>query len=273
MVKIAIIIFRESLEISLLLCIILASTKHIVNSRIYVIAGAMLGVVLASIFAFFVKAIATSYGTYGDEIFDSFVILLTTLMISYTVVWMQGYTKKIKDNLSELSEQINIGALSKIVITSVVATTVLREGIEILLFIYSLSSAQTISPNEYVMGLITGAISGFMVGVVLYYGLITLLGKYIFKVSSMLLILIAAGLASEAAGILTSSGIIHVYTDVLWDSSWLASNDSLVGKILGIVIGYDSKPNGMQVIFYCTSIAITLSMLKIRSTLVKRKNA
>jgi len=98
MFKIAIIIFRECLEIALLLGVILASTSHIKNSRIYVIMGAMTGIVLASIFAFFIRTVTTVYGTYGDEIFDSSVILLTAVIISWTVVWMQGYTQKIKNN-------------------------------------------------------------------------------------------------------------------------------------------------------------------------------
>ena len=67
MFKIAIIIFRECLEIALLLGIILASTRHIKDSKLYVIAGAMLGVVLSSIFAFFIRTITVAYGTYGDE--------------------------------------------------------------------------------------------------------------------------------------------------------------------------------------------------------------
>ena len=98
MLKIAIIIFRECLEIALLLGVILASTTHIKNSCLYVITGAMTGIVLASIFAFFIRTVTKAYGSYGDEIFDSGVILLTAAVISWTVVWMQGYTKKIKNN-------------------------------------------------------------------------------------------------------------------------------------------------------------------------------
>lgn len=273
MFKIAIVIFRECLEIALLLGIILASTRHIEKSRTYVITGAMVGAVLASIFAFSVRAITLAYGTYGDELFDSCVILLTTVIITSTVVWMQGYTKKIKKDLGELSEKITTGVVSKFVIIAVVATTVLREGVEILLFIYSIASAEHIPANDYIIGLGVGSLSGFIVGVVLYLGLIKLAGKYIFKVSTILLTLIAAGLAAEAAGIMTSSGIIQVYTHSLWDSSWIADNNSILGKILRITIGYDSKPNGMQIIFYLGSIALTLSMMKIRSILIRKKHA
>ena len=272
MFKIAIIIFRECLEIALLLGVILASTRHIKDSRLYVIAGSMIGVVLASVFAFFIRALTQSYGTYGDEIFDSCVILLTTVIISWTVVWMQGYTQKIKNNLGKLSEKITTGTASKMLLIAIVAATILREGAEIILLIYGISSAP-LPASEYIIGLAIGSISGFVVGVIIYSGLITLAGKYIFRISTILLILIAAGLASEAAGILTSSGVIEVYRETLWDTSWLVDNSSIVGKLLRITIGYDSKPNGMQIIFYFSSIIFTLTMMKIRTIMTNKQYA
>jgi high-affinity iron transporter len=272
MFKIAIIIFRECLEIALLLGVILASTSHIKNSRIYVIMGAMTGIVLASIFAFFIRTVTIVYGTYGDEIFDSSVILLTAVIISWTVVWMQGYTQKIKNNLGKLAEKIITNNASKTLLVAIVASTIFREGAEIILLVYGISSA-SLSASEYVIGLVIGSISGFIVGVVIYTGLIKLAGKYIFKVSTILLILIAAGLASEAAGILTSVGVIEMYRETLWDTSWLIDNNSIVGKLLHITVGYDSKPNGMQIIFYLSSIMFTLTMMKIRTLLTKSKYA
>lgn len=272
MFKIAIIIFRECLEIALLLGVILASTSHIKNSRIYVIMGAMTGIVLASIFAFFIRTVTTVYGTYGDEIFDSGVILLTVVIISWTVVWMQGYTQKIKNNLGKLAEKITTNNASKTLLVAIVASTIFREGAEIILLVYGISSA-SLSASEYVIGLVIGSISGFIVGVVIYTGLIKLAGKYIFKVSTILLILIAAGLASEAAGILTSVGVIEMYRETLWDTSWLIDNNSIIGKLLHITVGYDSKPNGMQIIFYLSSIMFTLTMMKIRTLLTKSKYA
>jgi high-affinity iron transporter len=167
MFKIAIIIFRECLEIALLLGIILASTRHIKDSKLYVITGAMTGVVLASIFAFFIRTITVAYGTHGDELFDSCVILLTTVIISWTVVWMQGYTQKIKNNLGKLSEKITTGTASKMLLIAIVATTILREGAEIILLIYGISSV-SLSASEYIIGLVIGSTSGFVVGVVIY---------------------------------------------------------------------------------------------------------
>lgn len=273
MFKIAIVVFRECLEIALLLGVITAVTSHIEKSRYYIVMGALLGIILASIFAFFTQSLSLMFDGYGDEIFDSCVILLTAAIISWTAIWMQGYTKKIKKNLGELSDKITSGTASHFTLVAVVSVTILREGAEIILFIYSISSAENIKPDDYLIGLGIGGFLGFLTGTILYMGLIKIAGKYIFKISTILLIIIAAGLAAQAAGILTSAGIIEVYTDQLWDSSWLVDDRSIFGKILNIITGYDAKPNIMQIIFYVGTILMNILMIKTRLIITRKQNA
>ena len=273
MFKIAIVVFRECMEISFLLGVILAVTKPIKNSRVYIIFGVLLGVFLAGAFAIFTRSVAEAFGGLGDELFDSCVILITAGIISWTVVWMQGYTKKIRKDLGKLSEEISAGAASQFMLVVVVAMAILREGAEIILFVYSLSSAGNIDNHNYVLGLGGGALAGLAVGTILYQGLIRYAGKYIFTISTILLTLIAAGLSSEAAGILTSSGLIESFSSQLWDSSWLVDNNSITGKVLNITTGYDSRPNGMQIVFYVSTIIITVAMMNFRSKISSRNNA
>lgn len=269
MIKLAIVVFRECMEIAFLLGVILAVTNPVKNSRKYIIFGSLCGISLAALFAFFTKTISESLNGLGDEVFDSCIILFTAMLISWTVVWMQGYTKKVRRDLSELSDRISAGIASQLMLVFVVAAAIFREGVEIILFIYSITSAGNIDGKEYITGIGFGAFSGLLVGTLLYHGLMKYAGKYVFKISSILLTLIAAGLASEAAGIMTSSGIIEVLSDQLWDTSWLVENDSITGKVLNITVGYDSRPNGMQIIFYFATIVLTFGMMKFRSRVSK----
>ena len=272
MFKIAVVIFRECLEIALLLGIISAVTEPIKNSKKYIIAGALAGISIASIMAFFAGVITESFGGLGDEIVDAGVILFTAALISWTVVWMQGYNKKIKKNLGTLSEKINTNTASKTMLSVVVAMTIMRETMEIILFVYSISSVEDITISEYIWGLVFGSMAGFFTGIILYKGLINFSGKYIFKISTILLILIAAGLASQAAGLLTSIGVIEVLSDQIWDTSWLIDDRSVVGKLLSITIGYDSKPNIMQIIFYFSTILLTILMVRLKSRILGKKS-
>lgn len=271
MFKIAVVVFRESLEIALLLSIIMAVTKPIQSSRTSIIMGGLLGLVMASLFAFFTRTLTNMIDGLGDELFDSCIILLTSLIISWTVVWMQGYTQRIQKDVGELSNKISSGKANKFMLVLVVAIAIFREGAEILLFIYSISSTESIRVNDYIIGLGLGSFFGVLVGVIIYTGLIKFAGRYVFKISTILLILIAAGLASGAAGILTSSGIIETMSDQLWDSSWLIEDRSITGKLLNIIAGYDARPNGMQLLFYFGTILLNISMMWIRTMMMQRK--
>ena len=269
MIKLAIVVFRECLEIAFLLGVVMAVTKPVKDSRKYIILGSVAGVFFAALFAFFAKTLSESMGGLGDEMFDSCVILFTAILISWTVVWMQGYTKKVRKDLSKLSDKITAGSVSQLMLVFVVAAAIFREGAEIILFVYSVASAGNIEGNEYITGIGLGVFGGITVGALLYLGLMKYAGKYIFKISTILLTLIAAGLAAEAAGIMTSSGIIELFSDQLWDSSWLVDNDSITGKVLNVTIGYDSRPNGMQMAFYFTTIILTVGMMRFRSRISK----
>ncbi|WP_341764018.1 FTR1 family protein [Candidatus Tisiphia endosymbiont of Beris chalybata] len=274
MFKIALVVFRECLEIALLLGIILAVTKQIERSRIYIIAGSMLGIVLAALFAFFASTISVSFSGMGDELFNAAIILVTVVLISWTIIWMQGYGIRIKQHFNDLSEKINSGKTSCIMLVLIVAATILREGMEIIILVYSISSVEVIDGNSYLLGLIIGMISGFLLGITIYLGLIKLTNQqYIFRISSVLLMLIASGFAAEAAGILSSSGIIMVLSDQLWDSSWLVSDRSIYGKFLNIVTGYTARPNGLQVVFYGATIGLINILIQIKTWYIGKKNS
>ncbi|WP_341762745.1 FTR1 family protein [Candidatus Tisiphia endosymbiont of Melanophora roralis] len=269
MFKIALVVFRECLEIALLLGVMLAVTKQLEKSRIYIIAGVMLGTVSAALFAFFTRSITVAFSGLGDEIFNSGIILLTVALIGWTIVWMQGYGIKIKQNLNDLSVKISSGDSSYIMLVLIVAATILREGMEIIILVYSISSVEIIDSNSYLLGLIIGIVSGLTLGVIIYLGLIKIVNQqYIFRISSILLMLVASGFAAEAAGILSSSGIITILSDQLWDSSWLISDRSIYGKFLKMITGYIARPNGLQVVFYVCTLGLIniLIQIKIRHT-------
>lgn len=265
MFKIAIVIFREFLEIAILLGIVLAATKEVRGRTIPIVTGIMIGIVGASLLAFFTNSLASSYGGLGDEVFDAVIILLTVLVISWTVLWMQGYGAQVKQEVGQVVSRIKAGSSSKVVLTLIVASTIFREGSEIVLFVYSLSSSQQVSGDSYLIGLFLGAVTGSLFGIAIYWGLLKFAGKYVFRICFVLLVFIAAGLASEAAGILTSSGIITTLTETAWDSSWLISDSSTMGKLLKVLVGYDAKPNVMQLLFYSTVVALLFGLSSVQA--------
>ncbi len=272
MFKIAFVVFREGMEIALMLGIILAVTKRIYKSRVDIITGVILGVILASLFAFFIRSLALYWQDVEEEIFNTIIMLMTVIMISWTITWMNGYGTKVRQRFNNLSEKIHNNTASRIMLTLFVTTSLFREGVEIILLIYGItvSSNGSINHTSYLIGFLGGAFSGILLGSLIYLGLIKFAGKYIFKISEIMLLLIAAGLASEAAGLLTSSGIITMFSEQVWDSSWLVDDKSILGDMLRVILGYNAKPNILQFMFYISTI-VFIQMLKILNKLYEKQ--
>lgn len=263
MFKIALVVFRECLEISMILGIVCAATKSVKNSVVYIIAGIMAGIISASFLAFFITKLTFSFSGFGEELFDVFIIGLTVIVVGATAIWVKRSARKMPEKMNDLSVKIEKGMAPKIILTSVVATTIFREVTEIVLFIHALASAYELSPTDYVLGFASGISMALAITLAIYWGLSRIALKYLFKISFALLVLIAASLASEAAGILTSIGFLDIYNEPLWDSSWLISDFSVVGRILKILVGYNAQPNSMQLIFYISTIFVILGCSKI----------
>jgi hypothetical protein len=99
-----------------------------------------------------------------------------------------------------------------------------------------------------------GLAGGTAIGVVLYLGLLRVPTKHFFTVTSWMILLLAAGMASQAAGFLIQADYLPPLGATLWDSSRLVSHDSLTGEVLRTLIGYDARPAGMQLLFYLTTL-------------------
>lgn len=256
MIKIAMVVFRECMEISMILGVILAATKTVDKSRYYILGGVLLGILSSFILSFTISEIANSFDGLGEEIFNLCMIFITIFVVGMTAIWIKKSAPKLKSNISHLSERIDRGISHKFMLVFVVATTMFREVTEIILFVGALASTYEVTAIDYVVGLLLGIFFGLAIGSGFYYGFSRFAAKYLFKLTFIFLVFVSASLASEAAGILTSTGIIEFYNDPLWDSSWLISDFSLLGKTLKTLFGYNSQPNLMQLMFYSGTIAL-----------------
>lgn len=258
MLKIAVIIFREFLEITLLLSIIIAATKNLKNTKFYVTIGSVLGVIGAVILGLATSYISDLFDGNGQEFFNIIILTLALCTISWTVIWMKKKSATISHDIKSVSQNIADGNGSAIALVIIIATSIFREGSEIFLFSYSILSVQTMAVSEFIIGSIVGFSGGVAAGLALYFGLLKISGKYIFQISSFALMLIAAGFAAEIASLLIASGVVDSLHEVVWDSSWLISDNSILGQILNTLSGYTAQPSLLQLIFYILTIAVII---------------
>jgi len=100
----------------------------------------------------------------------------------------------------------------------------------------------------------------------MYFGLLRIPTHRLFAVTGWLIILLAAGMAGQAAAFLVQAGLLPGLVDPLWDSSsWLPEN-GVVGQLLRVLVGYDDRPSAMQLLAF----AATLAGIVILSRVVNR---
>ncbi|EAR0813658.1 iron permease [Salmonella enterica] len=266
MIAVILIVFREVLEAGLIISVILAACKGYKTSHL-VIAGITSGVIFSGLLALFTNSIENALSGTGQEVFNSALLLTATLMLSWQIVWMSTKGKEMADASRNEVRNILSEGNKNYAIAVVVAIAVMREGSEVVLFMYSI----IISTGTSVTAMFTGGIIGVVAGIVftflLYRGLILIPLRVIFSLSNVVLTFIAAGLASQGIGILSSIDIIPAIKDTVWDSSWLLSDNSWQGGLARAIFGYTSTPSGVQIITWIIVAALIVSI----SSLLKRK--
>ena len=105
---------------------------------------------------------------------------------------------------------------------------VLREGSEVVLFLYGIVASGT-SGSDLLVGGLLGVLGGGAFTGLTYLGLLAIPTRYIFSVTGVLITFLAAGMAAQAVFYLDSAGVLTVLNEQVWDTSWLLSQSSLVG--------------------------------------------
>ncbi len=264
MLQIAIVVFREILEISLILGILTAATKEIPGRTKWIVSGLTLGIFASLLLAFFTDRISESLDGMGQEFFNGLVLISAGVMIGWTVLWMQKHARSISGELKRLSNSVRDGKKPLYILLVVVFLSVLRESAEVVLFTYSYYVSGTEVP-EIIFGLIVGLILGSAVGFALYLGILKAFGKYFFIVTTWLLIFLSAGIAAQGIGFWINAQITPALGE--FDLSIILSQQSFLGKFLHIFFGYIDQPAGAQLIAYFTTLAVLISGLKIAKKL------
>ena len=259
MPAVALLVFREVLEAALIVSIVCAATRGVPHRGLFVGAGMALGVAGALLVAFGASFIAGLASGSGQEIFNACVLLAAVGMIGWHVVWMSSHSQELAQHMSNVGVEVKAGSRSLRVLLVVVALAVLREGSEIVLFLYGMVLGDGIGAMGLIGGVAAGVVGGALLGFTLYFGLLRIPMKHFFNVTNWMLVLLAAGLASTAARFLAQANLLPVWGTQIWDTSSLLSNGSLAGRTLGVLIGYDASPTGIQVVFFASTLLLLVA--------------
>lgn len=270
MIAVAIIVFREVLEASLIVSIVLAASKGTPRRGLWVSGGIALGVLGACIVAGFAAEIAEAVAGMGQELFNAAILFAAVGMLGWHNVWMGRHGKEMAMEASALGREVAAGARPLYALALVVGVAVLREGSEVVLFLYGIAAAGGGGFLNMLGGGTIGLVGGAVAGSALYLGLLRIPSRYLFSVTSWMILLLAAGLASQGAFFLNQADVLPSLGNQIWDTSWLLTEDSVPGRVLHILVGYVARPEGIQLAFWAATIVILLSLMRWFSTAPSR---
>ena len=269
----ALIVFREVLEAALIIGVIAAATRAIPGRSRWLVGGALLGLVGAGLVAASMEAIASFADGVGQEIFNASILGAAVLMLAWHSIWMASHGRAMAMEARSMGAAISDGRKTLAVMLVVVAVAVLREGAETVLFLYGVSLSGKSGTLDMLIGGAMGVAGGAIVGVALYAGLLRIPVRWFFSATSALVLLLAAGMAAQAARFLVQADILPSLQTPLWDLTGVLPNDSALGTLLHGLIGYDASPAGIQVLFYVAAamaIGIGMQWVKTQQSTVKR---
>jgi len=256
MISSLVIVFREMLEMALIVGVLMAATRGIAGSRRWIGLGVLGGLLGAGLFAVFMEQVESSFNGDGEFLFNAAILMIASVLIAWTVFWMSRHGKEMSSRMKQVGASVKEGDSPFTALAIVSFAAVMREGGEAVFFLFGAS--QSVGEEGWVLlsGGLLGGVVALAVGVVLYLGLVRIPVHKLFSVAGWLLMLLAAGMASQAAANLVLIDWLPPLIDPLWNTSALLSQESLPGEFLHVLIGYDEAPSALQMLVFSTSLAL-----------------
>jgi high-affinity iron transporter len=226
-------------------------------------AGIIAGVAGAMLVAAFAGALSNALAGVGQEIFNASILALAVVMLAWHNIWMARHGRELAAEMKEVGKAVAAGRRSLAALAIVVGVAVLREGSEIVLFLYGLVLSGGTSVLELLAGGVVGLFLGCAVSALTFLGLVNIPARYLFGVTTALITFLAAGLAAQSVLFLQQAGIITTLSETLWDTSGVLTDSSLIGRVLHTLVGYTDQPSGMQVVVYTITLLVIFSLTKI----------
>ena len=264
----ALIVFREVLEAALIVGIVAAATEGIPHRARWIGGGLAAGLIGSVLVAFSADAISNLAQGMGQELFNASILGVAVLMLAWHNIWMSVHGRELATNAKRLGREVSNGAKALSVVLVVIAVAVLREGSETVLFLYGVAISGDASRGAMMAGGAIGLVAGVAVGWLVFKGLLRIPLKHFFTATSALVLLLAAGMAAQAARFLIQANVLPSLASPVWDTSGLVSNSSMFGKMLQGLVGYDARPAGMQVAFFVIVLVTILAGMR----WVRRRN-
>jgi high-affinity iron transporter len=215
--------------------------------RRYIWLGVGLAVAASLAVAVVIQLIGYQLEGRAEGLFEGVVMLLAVGVLTWMVFWMRYQAQAYAQHLhQEIAQAIDSGHVRGL--TSMAFLAVFREGVELALF---LSAAVFLLDDlNPLLGALVGLGASMLVGAVLFVSTIQLNVRTFFLVTSVILLVFAAGLLAHGVHELQEAGIIPVIIEHVWDVNHILDENSTAGQLLKTLVGYNGNPSLLEVVAY-----------------------
>ena len=261
---------RETLEVSLVVGIVLAYLNK-TNNQSYkktVYYGIAFGILASILAAFSFTLFAGEFEGVAEQVFEGTTMLIGAFMLTTMILWMMQQRHLSREIEGKVEKHLmgNQILFSHIGIFMVIFVAIIREGIETVIFMNALNYASGIN----FLGGTLGIIAAIIVGYLFFVSARKINLKKLFSISSVLLVLFAAGLIAHGFHEFEAAKILPGIISPLYDSGNLISENGLVGSFLKGLFGYSAAPSLTEIIAYFAYLSVILILyLRIRNSKIK----
>jgi high-affinity iron transporter len=237
------IVWRESAEAMLVVGILYAWLRQRPDAAVgmrFLWGGVAAGLALAFTLALVMLGIASSLSGTGLDYFQLAMMLVASALIVQMVVWMRRHGRTFKKDL-ESSMAKNASAANWWGLLIVVALAVGRETAETVVFLYGLAADKGGIANLPIV-LVLGLAAAFATFWVLQQGSRIVSWRLFFRVSEILLLLLAGALLVSGVEKLISLDVLPSLVDPVWDTSRVLDDSGRIGGLIASFTGYRSRP-------------------------------
>ena len=261
------IIWRESAEALLVVGILYAWLRRRPDAKAgmrYLWGGVAAGAVLALALAAIMLGIASALSGDGLDYFQVAMTALASALIVQMVFWMRRHGRTFKKDLeSEMAQKAGASRWWGLLI--VVALAVGRETAETVVFLYGLGAAD--GEINFPLVLALGLVLAFATFWLLQKGGKVLNWRLFFRMTEVLLLLLAGALMVSTLEKLIALGVLPALVDPVWDTSRVLDDSGRVGGLLASFTGYRSKPALLPLLALAAYWSVVPLALRTRSAI------
>lgn len=250
---------REGLEASLIVGIVatflVQQGRHDMLRWVWIGVGA--AVTLCAAVAVALEIASRELPQKEQEALETVIGLVAVGMVTWMIIWMTRHARGLKQHLEEdAAAALAAGSAGTLVVMAFLA--VLREGFETAVFLLAAFNAE-----RNAAAAAWGAVLGVGVAVVLGYGIyrggVRLNLERFFKITGVVLVLVAAGLLALAVHTGHEAGWINFGQSAAFDLAWLVDPGSIRSALLTGMFGIQPQPVAIEVIVW-VAYAVPMTM-------------